>query len=489
MPSPLVIALDVGSSSVRASLRDATGRPLRGRTVQVPLGLTTDGSGGSTLAFDRLLEVLSVALDQLVARSGPALARVVAVGTSCFLHSVAGLDAGGRPITPLLTWADTTSADAATGLRAQLDARSTWQQTGCPIHASYWPAKIVRLRATPGPGVRSFAGAPTLLFEALTGIRAIDLSEASGTGLLDRRPGDWHAGLLAELDLDVAALPPIAGPWASARLKGWSADRWPALAGVPWFVPWSDAWCGNVGLGQGPGQGAALQVGTSGAMRVIVGDPVAEVPDGLFAHRLPDGTALVGGQLSEGGGTIATLAGLLGRSAARLDAAATDLPPDGHGLTVLPFLSGERGPGYHAGARGVIAGLHLATTAADVHLAVLEAIAYRFAELDRRLAGFLGDVPEVVAAGGAVGRSSLLAGILAAALGRPIGLSADPEASTRGAALVALAAAGVIDDPAGVPPPPSRRIVPDPTRIDRYREAAARQGALYDRILGPQEVV
>ena len=455
--------------------------------MQVPLELTTDGAGGSTIAFARLLEVLTRALDELVDRSGPALARVAGVGTSCFLHSVAGLDATGRPITPLMTWADTTGAGAATALRGRLDERATWQGTGCPIHASYWPAKIIRLRAVGGP-VRAFAGAPTLLFDTLTGIRAADLSEASGTGLLDRQTGDWHAGLLKELELDPAALPPIAEPWASARLTGWAAARWPALAGVPWFVPWSDAWCGNVGLGRARGRGAALQVGTSGAMRVVVEDPVPAVPGGLFAHRLPDGTALLGGQLSEGGGTVAAIARMLGSSPRRLDAAAERLPPDGHGLTVLPFLSGERGPGYHADARGLIAGLHLDTTAADIHLAVLESIGYRFADLDRRLTRFVGAAPDVVAAGGALGRSSLLAGILAAALSRPIGLSADPEASTRGAALLALAAAGVVDDPAALPPPAARTIIPDPARLDRYRGGAARQRALYDRILGPEEV-
>jgi gluconokinase len=387
----------------------------------------------------------------------------------------------------LLTWADTTSAGAATALRGRLDGRATWQQTGCPIHASYWPAKVIRLRVI-GGSVRSFAGAPTLLYEALTGSRAIDLSEASGTGILDRRTGDWHAGLLKELEVDPATLPPIAEPWASARLTGWAATRWPGLAHVPWFVPWSDAWCGNVGLGRARASGAALQIGTSGAMRVIVGDPVPNVPDGLFAHRLPDGAALVGGQLSEGGGTVAALGPMLGRSVARLDEAAAGLTPDGHGLTVLPFLSGERGPGYHAAARGLIGGLHLATTAADIHLAVLESIAYRFADLDRRFTRLAGEPPDVMAAGGALGRSPLLTGILAAALGRPIRLSADPEASTRGAALLALAAAGVIGHPTDVPPPPSRTIDPDPAHVGRYREAAARQRALYDRILGPEEV-
>jgi gluconokinase len=478
---PLVVAVDIGSSSARVGLRDATGAPV-GAVAQVRYRMTVDDGGGVSIEVPRLLAVVAEALDQLVARtSARRLGQVVGVGISCFLHSVAGLDRGGRPVTPLLTWADTTSAVQAASLRERLDASAVWQAAGSPLHASYWPAKVLHLRAAAGGAVRSFAGAPELLFEELTGMRAIDLSQASGTGLLDRAAAGWHSGLLRELDLGPGSLPPQAERGATALLGGWAAGRWPALARVPWHLPWSDAWCGNIGLGRTAGRGAALQIGTSGAIRVIVEDPVPLVPAGLFGHRLPDGTALVGGQLSEGGGTAAAVARLLGSTLSGLEAEAARLPPDGHGLTVLPYLAGERGPGYHAEARGVIAGLSLDTAPAEVYLAVLESVALRFRALEARLRPVVGGPPDVTAAGGALSASPLWTTIVAAALGRPIELSAEAEASSRGAALLALAAVGAIDAPEAMPRPSSTPFVPEPLRVERMRRALVRQEDLYRR--------
>ncbi len=476
------MAIDVGSSSIRAGLFDRLGRPRRGSFAQVACPMTLDGDGGASVEVDRLVEVLTATLDELVERAGTALADVAAVGISCFLHSVAGLDGAGRPITPLLTWADTTSARQAAELRARLDQAAVWQETGGPLHASYWPAKILRFRASSGGHARTFAGAPDLLFAELTGRRAMDISHASGTGLLDRRTGTWHVGLLGELALEASALPEIAPAGMSALLDGWAADRWPALSGVPWFVPWSDASCGNIGLGCTAGHGAALQVGTSGAIRVIVADAVPPVPAGLFAHRLADGSALVGGQLSEGGAVAAAVAALVGRTPRALESAARDLAPDAHGLTILPYLAGERGPGYDADARGVVAGLTLRTSRPELYLAALESIALRFAALDARLQDLVGEPPEIVASGGALARSTLWVEIIAAAVGRTIKASSEGEASIRGAALQALAATAVIGSPAEVPPPPARPVVPEPERVARYREARDRQEHLYSRM-------
>jgi gluconokinase len=428
--------------------------------------------------------VLVEVLDTLAAAHAADLPAVVGIGMSCFLHSVAGLDAGGRPLTPLLTWADTTSAEAAAGLSRRVDAVALRQATGAPLHASYWPARIVHLRALGGAPVRRFAGAPELLWGLLTGEAGIDLSLASGTGLLDRSSARWHVGLQAALDVDADALPEIVAPETSAPLAGWAAGRWPALAGVPCFAPWSDAWCGNLGVGAGAGGPAALQVGTSGALRVVDPDPVPTVPPGLFAHRLPDDTALVGGQLSEGGGVAAAVATLLGSTPGRLEAVALALPPDGHGLTILPFLAGERGPGYHARARGVVTGLSLATTPAELHLATLEAIALRFRALDERLTAHLGRPAQVVASGGALARSRLLLAVLAGAIGRPIRRSAQGEASIRGAALRTLTATGIIPSPASLAAPRSTIVEPEPARVAAYAPAAARQEALYGTILG-----
>jgi gluconokinase len=134
----------------------------------------------------------------------------------------------------------------------------------------------------------------------------------------------------------------------------------------------------------------------------------------------------------------------------------------------------------------VLTGVGLATKPAEVFRAVLESVALDFAALDRRLARVVGGPPRIVASGGALARSRLLVDVLAAALGRPIELCAVAEASTRGAALLALAAAGIIASPAALPPPPSQTIEPDPAAVDAYRAAADRQADLYTRLLdGP----
>jgi gluconokinase len=166
-----------------------------------------------------------------------------------------------------------------------------------------------------------------------------------------------------------------------------------------------------------------------------------------------------------------------------LESAAAALPPAGHGLAVLPYLAGERGPGYHAAARGALTGIGLAAKPEEVFRAVLESIALDFAGLDRRLATVVGGVLRVVASGGALARSPLLVEIIAGALGRPIDVSSEAEASTRGAAALALAAAGVISSPSALAAPPTRTVKPEPAAVIAYRAAAERQADLYARLL------
>jgi gluconokinase len=409
---------------------------------------------------------------------------------SIFLHSFAGLDAQGRPVAPLRTWADTTAAAEADRLRGELDEAAVWQATGAPLHPSLWPAKILSLRATDaGRRAVAYRGAPELLWRWLTGEDGVDVSLASGSGLLERETGTWHAGLLRALSTERDALPPLLEPGAAGTLSRVAAGRWPPLRRVRWFAPWSDASCGNVGLGLVPRGDdrpipAAVQVGTSSAIRSLLGTPAPRLPRGLFGHRIAADRGLVGGQLSEGGGTLEAIARLLGRPKRSLDREALMLTPGAHGLTVLPFLAGERGPGYHARARGALDGLRLGTSAAELYLATVESIVLRFADLDRRLTAALGTSPDVVASGGAMAASRLLPELLASALGRPIQVSREREASLRGAAIRTLVAAGLAASESDLAAPASSEVQPDVARTEALAVAGGRQAELYERLLG-----
>lgn len=478
---PLVLALDIGSSSVRAALHDGLGRPVRGCAVQVPYAWEMGPDGSVRLPSEVLLGLVGEALDQLVTAAGSLTTDVVAGGVSCFFHSIVGLDSAGRPMTPVLSWADNTSAAEAAALRQRIDPQQVHASTGVPVHASYWPARVLRLREEQR-GIRRWAGVPELVAEALTGRAVTSRSMASGTGLLDRASGSWFGELLGELGIDAEDLPPVVGDDEPiGRLSSSAARRWPQLSKASWFAAWGDGVCGNVGLGATiPGR-AALMVGTSGALRAVVEDPAPPIPAGLFAYRLGAGTVL-GGQLSEGGGVLSWARRLLGRSRASLEGAAARISPDGHGLTMLPYTFGERGLGYHDDARAWMTGLNPDTDAAAIYRAFLESIAFGFAAVDERLSGVLGGSPAIVASGGAL--TSLFAGVLADALQRDIAVAPAFEASRRGAALLALRGAGALATLEGLPGPRTRRVACDPERSARYVAARQRQRALYEAVLG-----
>lgn len=480
---PLVLALDIGSSSVRAALHDRLGRTVRGCVVQVPYSWNIAPGGSVRLSHQVLLDLVGQALDEVAGTAGSLAGDVVAGGISCFFHSIVGLDDAGRPITPVLSWADTTSAGEAAALREQVDPESVHATTGAPIHASYWPARVLRLRQEQ-PGIRSWAGFPELLAGTLTGRAAVSRSMASGTGLLDRARGTWSAVLVERLGIDPSQLSALVGDDEPiGRLSGAAARRWPLFAHAAWFAAWGDGGCGNVGLAAaGPGK-AALMVGTSGALRAVVADPAPSIPAGLFAYRLGAG-ALVGGQLSEGGGILAWASRLLRRSPASLERAAADMGADAHGLTVLPYAFSERGLGYHDRARGVLSGLTPGTDAVAIYRAILESIAFGFAAIDDRLSDVLRGAPAIVASGGALTHSPLLAQILADSLGREIGVAPAVEASRRGAALLALRGSGHLDDLNSIPGPATRTVRCVPEQSARYQAARVRQQALYAAVLG-----
>ncbi|HMH77825.1 MAG TPA: FGGY family carbohydrate kinase, partial [Candidatus Udaeobacter sp.] len=137
----LVLALDVGTSSARARVFDEAGRAQPGAEGQVTYEPRTTPDGGVELDADRLLIAVTSALDGCLAGCGARAAEIAAVGASVFWHSLLALDGAGRPLTAVITWADTRSAPAATALRRAHDERRVHARTGAPLHSAFFPAK------------------------------------------------------------------------------------------------------------------------------------------------------------------------------------------------------------------------------------------------------------------------------------------------------------------------------------------------------------
>jgi gluconokinase len=437
-----VLALDVGTSSIRAQVHDERGEPVGEPATRQ---YETDDP-------DRMLEEVRAAFDE--AGGG---AYVDAVGASTFGHSLLVLDERGRPASPVFTWRDTRSEDAAERLKRRLDALAVHARTGAHLHSSYWPAKLAWLAAEEPEQFRSaarFVSFADYLYERLTGERPqCSLSLASGTGLLDLGTGQWDEELLSTLGLEPGRLPPLGDEPAG----GW----YPALF---------DGACSNLGVGCVTRERAALMVGTSGAYRVLYEAERPRPRPGLFLYRVDERRVLEGGALSDGGNVHHWLDELLDED----EDSFADRGPDDHGLTFLTLLGGERSPGWRAHVRGALTGLSFETTARDVRQAALEGVAFRFAAV----AELMPEVEEVVATGGALVRSQDWCQLMADALGRPITLSAVEEASLRGAAVATLERLGATAAEA----PLGRAFEPRAEHAAAYRRARERDRRLYDAV-------
>jgi gluconokinase len=478
----VIVALDIGTSSARASVYAADGHRLEGLFHQEGYEAATTADGGSEHDPARLLQAAVGCLDRVLA--APSLPPIAGVALTTFWHGLLGFDAEGHPLTPLFTWADTRATGAADSLRASLDEDAMHARTGCHVHACYWPAKLRWLAgARPGAGrVARWGSIGEHLELTFFGTASTSVSMASGTGLFDQRACGWDREALAAAGLDEDRLFPLCDRDHGRRgLRPPWARRWPALADVPWFPAVGDGAASNVGSDCTDASRIALNVGTSAALR-LVADAALATPRGLWSYRIDARRPLVGGATSEGGNVYAWLRSVLHvPDHEALEAELARREPAAHGLTALPFLAGERSPGWRGDRRAVIAGLSLATGAVDIVQAGLEAVALRLAIVYDLLAPLAAPRHAIVASGGALVRSRAWVQIIADALGQPLILSREDEATGRGSALLALDALGQPVTPAAGAPP-GESVEPAPERHARYRDALERQRRLDERV-------
>jgi gluconokinase len=437
-----VLALDIGTSSVRAQQFD---------------------EGGDAAGELRQEEYDTDDPAEVAAAARSVLGGADPDATSCFAHSLVAVDEHWNPLTPILGWRDTRSAGAAEWLARGLDAEAVHARTGAFLHPSFWPAKLAWLAETEPETFRnaawfvSFADYLQGKPRDLVAVRGrlgrprlqpqTSLGMASTSGLLDLTTLDWDEELLATLGLD--------------------RERLPRLADVP---VWSDAACSNAGAGCTTRERAALMVGTSGALRVLYESERPQPKPGLFLYLADARRVVEGGALSDGG----NLYEWLERTLADASGSLAERDPRDHGLTFLPFLGGERSTGWNPEARGAVHGLTFETTPLDLRQAAYEGVAFRFAAI----AELLPEVREVVATGGGLLHNRDWIQIMADALARPIHVSGVAEASLRGAAVLALERLGHEAAEA----PLAGLVEPRADRADAYRAAREEQQRLYEAL-------
>jgi len=442
-----VVAVDVGTSAVRAAVVSASGAVTA--SVRVPRA----ASGGEFFDAETLLGEVTTALASL-----EGVARPRALAISAHIGTVP-VDESARPVDQAGGWSDPRGLDKLASIPAVvrdslLSAGGRPALTGGALAYALSGSSHARYLLSP----------KDFLIARLTGSIVTDTVDAAYTLLSDVRGRRWNTEAMTALGVDPGLFPPQAEP---AAVVGELTHACGLPAGTPVVAGGPD---GSVGIGLLLGSdGAAIAdvAGTTDVVGMPVADPGSAPAPAMINPALAGGHWVAGGASGMTGGAVARWRALVGEVPEEELAA---IAPGADGLVVLPTLTGSRFPRWRAGDRGAVLRHRPEHTPAHLLRAAQEGAAFTVREgLDQLDPS--GTLPVVLAGGTA--RSTLTAQLRADVSGRVTRVCAEPDVTLLGAAALALTGSGLasdVDDARARIGCGFRTLEPDPVRAGRYAE-------------------
>lgn len=486
-----VVAVDIGTGSVRAIAFAADGRAMAERSRAIPT--EHPAPGWAQQDPDLVARATADAIRDLVA----AISRRIDIVGLVFdsqMYSVLAIGRDGRPLTPSLPWSDSRATPQAERLRLAGGAVELPAATGCPVQPMYPLAKIrwLQEQVSLGPGAR-FVSIKDYVIWRLTGTLIADISTASATGLLDVTTLTWCDPALRAAGIDSSQLPALAAPTATIeRLKGCALTALGLPTDVPVWLGAGDAPLASVGCGAVTERTLAINIGSSAAARQMLREAVTDPAGRLWTYVLDGSHWVTGGIVGSAGSSLAHVMGLMRDGPdplAELEPLVTAVPPGADGLLLLPYLAGEQSPEWRPDSRGAVVGLTLRHGRAHVARSALEGIAFALRRVRDALATRAHALREAAVTGG-VCRSATMRQILADVLYLPILAPASHEGSARGAAVLGwltLGAGRDLETMGAAIARGAQRTEPSPQRRAVYDDAYGRFVAAADRLGAAQE--
>jgi xylulokinase len=462
MPEERIVGLDVGTTGAKAVAISASGEVLARAEEEYPLSIPQPGWA------EQDPEDWWSASERALAAVGAA--EAASVGLTGQMHGLVLLDAADRVLRPAILWNDQRTGAECTEIEERVGFDRLVALTGNRALPGFTAPKLVWVRHHE-PEVWAQAAHVLLPKDyvrlRLTGERAIDAAEASGTLLFDVAGRGWSVEVCEALEVPLEWLP--------------EAHESTAIGGA------GDQQAGALGVGVvGPGP-LSVVLGTSGvvfsALPGYRADPEARVH--VFCHAVPDTWEAMGVMLSAAG-SLRWLRDAIGGTYDELVADAERWPAGTEGLTFLPYLQGERTPHADPSARAMFEGLSLRHDRGALVRSVLEGVAFGLRD-SLELLKELGVEPAAGRASGGGARSELWLRIVASVLGVPIERTAVEEGAAYGAALLGAVASGIFASAQEAVDACVRvrdTVEPDPEWQKVYDERYRRYRDLYPAIRG-----
>ncbi|MBK8022054.1 MAG: xylulokinase [Chloroflexi bacterium] len=444
-----LLGLDISTTGAKALLIDDAGKVIASHTTPQPI--STPQPLWSEQNPSDWWEGIVISIRAVLAETNNP--EIAAIGLTGQMHGMVLQDASGNVLRPALLWNDQRTQAQCDDMTAKVGFERLIQLTGNRALTGFTAPKVLWVRDNE-PEI--FARAAHLLLPKdylrykLTGEYVMDVSDASGTSLLDVANRRWSSEVAAALEIPESWLPRLAeGPEVTGVVSAAAAAETGLKAGTPVVGGGGDQAAGAVGVGAVEPGIIGLVVGTSGVVFAPLPDYAYE-PQGrlhAFCHAVPGMWHFMGVMLSAAG-SLQWYHDTLGhgQSFDALLAPAADVPPGADGLLFLPYLTGERTPHPDPLARGAFVGLTVRHNQAHMTRAVLEGVAFGLKDSFRLIQeNAPGGVREVRVSGGGA-KSPIWRQILADVLGATLVTTNSTEGAAFGAALLAAVAAGVYPD-------------------------------------------
>ncbi len=374
------------------------------------------------------------------------------------MHGAVLLDARDRPLRPSLIWCDQRTAAECEYLNSTIGPERLVEFTANPALTNFTLTKLLWVRMHE-PEIwsrfRSFLLPKDYVRLCLTGVRAIDVAEASGTLLLDVRNRRWSQEMLDAVGLDPTCLPALyESQEVVGKVTAGAAELLGLKAGTPVIAGAGDQAAGAVGMGiVGPGDVSAT-IGTSGVVFAATDTPIADPRGRLhtFCHAIPKRWHVMGVTQAAGlslrwfrdtFGVNSTGLGAKNRDPYELLCQeASSIAPGADGVLWTPYLMGERTPHLDPNARAALVGLTASHGRGHIIRAILEGVAFSLKDtltIFRELS-----IPvRAIRLGGGGARAPLWRQIQAEVYGQAVEIVAAEEGAAYGAALLAGVGVGV----------------------------------------------
>lgn len=493
------IGIDVGTTGAKVVLMDMNGAVITTASNEYPMH--NPHLFWSEQDPDDWWNASCKSLQAVIAQGKVKTAEIKGIGLTGQMHGLVTLDKNNKVLYPCIMWNDQRTAAECEEITNLIGGNKLLSLTGNPVLPGFTAPKILWLKKNKPDiysRIRKVLLPKDYIRFKLTGEFFSDVSDASGTSLLNVKERSWSNEILNKLDIPSSWMPEVVesvSPTAAVSKSAASATG--LIEGTPVFAGGGDQAAGAVGAGAVKEGIVSIVLGTSGVV-FTHSDNFRVEPEGklhAFCHSVPDTWHLMGVTLSAAGsfrwyrdtfaGEEKTEAALTGKDVYEiLTTSAASVPAGCEGLFFLPYLTGERTPHPDPHAKGAFVGLNVRHSKNHLTRAVMEGVAYSLRDCYELILN-LGIKAESVIISGGGAKSSLWRSIISDMFDAEINTLSCTEGAPYGAAILAAVGTGNYSDVIEACNKMLRKetsIQPDTAKTELYSELYVVYKDLYPRL-------